>query len=127
MAKTEFARDATFGFIHSNLKEWIEERSSGRWPARLVESISLKDIRAEGPSRVAQRLMAHDDGAPLVVNAADPSDLDVVAMGVLIAESKGSTVLCRTGPSFVRARAGLSTQAATQSRRTPPSDGTGLI
>jgi uncharacterized protein YgbK (DUF1537 family) len=110
VGETEFARDATFGFIHSNLKEWIEERSSGRWPARLVDSISLKDIRAEGPSLVAQKLMAHDDGAPVVVNAADPSDLDVVAMGVLIAESKGSTVLCRTGPSFVRARAGLSSR-----------------
>jgi len=33
VAETEFARDASFGFIHSNLKEWIEERSSGRWPA----------------------------------------------------------------------------------------------
>jgi uncharacterized protein YgbK (DUF1537 family) len=107
VADTEFARDATFGFIHSNLKDWIEERSNGHWPARLVESISIADIRMGGPSLVAQRVATHTGGAPLVVNAEDPSDLDVVAMGVLLAESRGTTVLCRTGPSFVRARAGI--------------------
>lgn len=110
VAETEFARDATFGFIHSNLKDWIEERSVGRWPARLIDAISLNDIRTGGPSLVARRLMARSHGAPVVVNAADASDLDVVAMGVLIAESRGTTVLCRTGPSFVRARSGQSTR-----------------
>jgi len=107
VAETEFARDSTFSFGHSNLRDWIEERSDGRWPARLIDSISLEDIRCGGPSVVARKLMVHDDGAPVVVNATDPSDLDVVAMGVLIAESRGKAVLCRTAPSFVRARAGL--------------------
>ena len=49
--------------------------------------------------------MSHGSGAPLVVNAADPADLDVVALGVVMAEAVGRTVLCRTGPSFTRARA----------------------
>jgi uncharacterized protein YgbK (DUF1537 family) len=107
VAETEFARDPTFAFRHSNLRDWIEERSVGRWPAALVESISLEDIRLGGAAAVASKLMGHVNGVPMVVNAADPSDLDVVALGVLIAESQGKTVLCRTAPSFVRARAGL--------------------
>ena len=45
---------------------------------------------------------------PLVVNAADPADLDVVALGVVMAEEAGQTVLCRTGPSFTWARAASS-------------------
>jgi uncharacterized protein YgbK (DUF1537 family) len=111
VAETEFARDPTFAFRNSNLRDWIEERSAGRWPAPLVESISLEDIRMGGPSAVARKLQAHKSDVPIVVNAADPSDLDVVALGVLIAESQGTAVLCRTGPSFVRARAGLPQKA----------------
>jgi uncharacterized protein YgbK (DUF1537 family) len=126
VTETEFARDATFGFAHSNLREWIEERSRGRWPAQLVDSISLHDVRVRGPSLVAQKLMAHTDGAPVVVNAEDPSDLDVVAMGVLMAESRGTTVLCRTGPSFVRARAGQSTRPPLSATELREATGEGL-
>jgi uncharacterized protein YgbK (DUF1537 family) len=107
VTETEFARDPTFGYGRSGLKEWIAERSGGRWPADEVASISLGDIRAGGPSQVARMVMSHHGGAPMVVNAADPADLDVVALGVVLAEAAGKTVLCRTGPSFVRARAGL--------------------
>jgi uncharacterized protein YgbK (DUF1537 family) len=105
--ETEFARDPTFGYSHSNLKEWVAERSGGRWRADEVASISLSDIRAGGPSRVARMVTSHDSDAPLVVNAADPADLDVVALGVVMAEAAGKAILCRTGPSFTRARAGL--------------------
>jgi uncharacterized protein YgbK (DUF1537 family) len=107
VSETEFARDPTFGYGHSDLKEWVAERSGGRWLAGQVGSIGLRDIRTGGPSQVARIVMAHDSGAPLVVNAADPADLDVVALGVVMAEEAGQTVLCRTGPSFTRARAGL--------------------
>ncbi|KAJ6760028.1 KETOSE-BISPHOSPHATE ALDOLASE CLASS-II FAMILY PROTEIN [Salix purpurea] len=30
---TEFARDASFGYISSNLREWVEEKTRGRIPA----------------------------------------------------------------------------------------------
>ena len=107
VAETEFARDPTYGYGHSDLKQWVAERSGGRWRADEVASIGLRDIRAGGPSQVARIVMSHGSGAPLVVNAADPADLDVVALGVVMAEAVGRTVLCRTGPSFTRARAGL--------------------
>ena len=107
VAETEFARDPTFGYGHSDLRQWVAERSGERWRADEVASISLRDIRAGGPSRVARMVMSHESDAPMVVNAADPADLDVVALGVVMAEAAGKTVLCRTGPSFTRARAGL--------------------
>ena len=59
-----FARDPTFGYGHSNLKEWVAERSGGRWLALgQVGSIGLRDIRTGGPSQVARIVMAHDSGA----------------------------------------------------------------
>jgi uncharacterized protein YgbK (DUF1537 family) len=107
VAETEFAHDPTFGYSHSGLPDWVAEQSGARWRADDVASISLRDIRVGGPSRVAAMVISHDSDAPLVVNAADPADLDVVALGVVMAEAAGKTVLCRTGPSFTRARAGL--------------------
>jgi len=107
VAQTEFATDATFGYDHSHLPSWIAERSAARWSAEQVACVSLHDIREGGPARVAAILADLEGGCPVVANAVHPADLDVLALGVLHAEAAGRTVLCRTGPSFVRARAGL--------------------
>jgi len=107
VAQTEFATDATFGYQHSHLPSWVAERSAARWSADQVACMSLHDIRKGGPDRVAEILEGVTGGRPVVVNALHPADLDVVVLGVLQAEAAGRTVLCRTGPSFVRARAGF--------------------
>jgi uncharacterized protein YgbK (DUF1537 family) len=106
-AETEFARDPTFGYTHSDLKAWAEEKSHGRIAARDVASIAIEDIRRGGPQRVAERLMDVAGGRLVVVNAASERDLDVVALGVLQAEAAGKRLIYRTGASFVRARAGI--------------------
>ena len=46
---TEFARDATFGYTSSNLREFVAEKSDGSITADEVHSISLADIRLGGP------------------------------------------------------------------------------
>lgn len=106
-AETEFARDATFGYRHSNLRDWVAEKTGGRISAGEVASISLDDIRLGGPERVAEILAQASDGQPIVVNAASYQDLDVVALGTLQAEAAGKRFLYRTAAGFVRARAGL--------------------
>lgn len=106
-AETEFARDATFGYQHSNLRDWVAEKTGGRITASNVASISLEDIRQGGPDRVAEILGQASAGQPVVVNAASDQDLDVVALGTLHAEATGKRFLYRTAAGFVRARAGL--------------------
>jgi 3-hydroxyisobutyrate dehydrogenase len=46
---SEFARDATFGYTSSNLREFVAEKSNGTIDADEVHSISLTDIREGGP------------------------------------------------------------------------------
>lgn len=104
VGETEFARDATFGYTSSNLVEFLAEKSGGRVRAR---SLSLTDIRVGGPDRVRDVLAEVRDGQWVVVNATDYSDLETVALGVLAAEAAGRSFLFRTGPSFVRALAGI--------------------
>ncbi len=105
--QTEFASDANFGYSSSNLAEWIEEKSAGRIAASEVLRISLSDIREGGPERVASLLQDVSDGRPVVVNAAEYTDLEVFALGLLEAEASGKSFLYRVGPSFVRARGGI--------------------
>jgi uncharacterized protein YgbK (DUF1537 family) len=107
---TEFARDATFGFSASNLREFVAEKSAGRIRPDEVTSIGLTDIRIGGPRRVAEILGDVTGGGYVVVNAVDYADLDVVVLGLLDAEAAGQAFLYRTGPSFPQPLAGLDPQ-----------------
>jgi uncharacterized protein YgbK (DUF1537 family) len=106
--ETEFARDATFGYRHSRLPEWIEEKTSGRVKAADVAAIGLAALRgAGGADAVREQLLSLPPGTFLVVNAAAYSDLEVFVHGLLQAESRGRRFLFRTAASFVRVRAGI--------------------
>lgn len=119
VGETEFARDATFGFSASNLREFVAEKSGGTIAPEQVHSITLDDIRLGGPARVAEILGGVTGGAFVVVNAVEYADLDVVVLGLLSAQSNGAqdtgkTFLYRTGPSFAQPLAGLDPQPPLQ-------------
>ncbi len=107
-AETEFAKDAAFGYRASNLREWVEEKTRGAIKAGEVMSISLEDIRVGGPEAVANKLMGMQAGQACIVNAASERDLEVAALGSLMAESNGMQIMMRSAASFARARAGIS-------------------
>jgi len=108
VGETDFARDATFGFTHSDLREFLQERSGGAVRAAEVLSIGLDDIRSGGPARVREILAGARDRRWVVVNATEYSDMEVVAEAIGELEAKGRTVITRCGPSFVRPLAGQS-------------------
>jgi uncharacterized protein YgbK (DUF1537 family) len=114
VGETEFARDATFGFSASNLREFVAEKSGGTITPDQVHSITLDDIRRGGPQRVTEILSAVTDGAFVVVNAVDYADLDVVVLGLLESQATGKAFLYRTGPSFPQPLAGLDPQPPLQ-------------
>lgn len=107
VGESEFARDATFGYAASDLRDYVEEKSKGRWRAADVARITLEDLRIGGPTRAAQILVDLRGCRPVVVDAVCYDDLRVLALGILDAEGAGRCFVYRTGPSFVRARAGL--------------------
>jgi len=112
---SEFARDATFGYTSSNLREFIVEKSEvgnggTAITADQVHSISLTDIRVGGPERVAEILSGVTGGAFVVVNATDYADLDIVVLGLLHAQAGGKSFVYRCGPSFPQVLAGLEPQ-----------------
>ncbi|MDH4274879.1 MAG: four-carbon acid sugar kinase family protein, partial [Gammaproteobacteria bacterium] len=45
--ETEFARDSVFGYTHSFLPHYVEEKTKGRIPAQAVQRFSLADVRGD--------------------------------------------------------------------------------
>jgi uncharacterized protein YgbK (DUF1537 family) len=114
VGETEFARDATFGFAASNLRDFVAEKSGGKIQPGEVVSITLDDIRRGGPQRVTEILTDVNGGAFVIVNAVEYADLDVVVLGLLDAEASGKAFLYRVGPSFPQPLAGLDPQPPLQ-------------
>jgi uncharacterized protein YgbK (DUF1537 family) len=111
VGQTEFARDPVFGYTASDLRDFISQKSGGAIRRSEVAGIGLADIRDGGPSRVRDLLAGLRDGRWAVIDATEYSDLETVAAGVLLAEQVGQSFVFRTGPSFVRALAGLAPRA----------------
>ena len=113
VGETEFARDATFGYTSSNLREFVREKTGEQ-----ASSLSLEDIRA---GRVGETLAK---GGWIVVNAEGYDDLDAVVRGV---RESGRTFLFRTGPSFVRSLAGIAPKDPLTADELAVRDGHGLV
>jgi uncharacterized protein YgbK (DUF1537 family) len=107
-AETPFARDPVFGYKHSDLKDWVQEKTQGRIPRPSVVSLSLHDIRKGGPEKVTEVLSQCSPGNVCIVNATEYRDVEVVTAGLLTAEQQGKEFICRTAASFVPVRAGMS-------------------
>lgn len=110
-AQTEFAKDRSFGYAHSHLKAYVEEKTGGRVCAGEVVSVSLDDLRRGGPDAVARRLASIPPGGVAVVNSAAYRDQEVFVAGLLAAEAAGQRFLYRCAASFVRVRAGIAPRA----------------
>lgn len=105
VGETEFARDATFGYASSDLREWVAEKTGGRIPSDQVSAITLTELRAASDAAV-DVLAGLSDGRPVVVDIVDEADLRALALAVLRAQERGRRFVFRVGPPFVRAMIG---------------------
>lgn len=84
---TQFARDATFGYKSSNLRDYVREKAPGRYTAEQLHSVTIEEIRRGGPEAVCQKLLDSPAGGVVVVNAAAESDMHVFVAGLLLGMS----------------------------------------
>ena len=106
-ADTEFARDAAFGYRSSNLREWVAEKhAAAHLPIPPIASLPLDLVRSGGPSAVAEVLGQLEPATVVIANAEVDRDIEVIALGALLAEERGLPLVARTAASYVRARAG---------------------
>ena len=104
--ETEFARDSVFGYHHSYLPNYVEEKTVGKIPADRVERFLLADIRAG----VRDRLLHLHNNQCGVVDAENQDDLNRFAADVLAVASQGKRFLLRSAASLLTALAALPPQ-----------------
>ncbi|KAF4991983.1 hypothetical protein FDECE_13847 [Fusarium decemcellulare] len=108
-AQTPFAKDASFGYKSSNLRDYVVEKTKGAIPKERITSISLETVRNGGVESVLKQLLEVVKGQRpvIVINAAADEDVDVVVAALLKASDSGKRFLFRTGAAFVSARLGI--------------------
>jgi uncharacterized protein YgbK (DUF1537 family) len=101
-AKTEYARDPVFGYGHSNLGSYVEEKTRGEHPAAACRSIPIEMIRGERIGEMKETLLGVRGFQKLFVNALCYDDLRVFLLALLEAEREGRRFIFRTAASFVK-------------------------
>lgn len=104
--QTEFAQDSVFGYRHSFLPDYVEEKTKGRIPSQAVARFLLADIRAG----MAERILQLHDNACVVVDAETQGDLDRFTNDVQHAVGMGKRFLFRSAASLLTSLARLPPQ-----------------
>jgi len=104
--ETEFARDSVFGYRHSYLPKYVEEKTRGRIQADEVVRFPLEEIRTGS----FDKLMNLADNACCVVDAENQEDLNHFADELLSAAEHGKRFLFRSAASLLTALAKLPPQ-----------------
>ncbi|MDF7639856.1 four-carbon acid sugar kinase family protein [Lactobacillus sp. ESL0791] len=106
--ETEFAKDATFGFKSSNLKDWVQEKTVGRYLAKDVTSIELADLRTLNITKITAQLQHVKNFNKVIVNAADYCDVQVFVIALIQAITNGKNFIFRTAAALPKIIGGVS-------------------
>jgi uncharacterized protein YgbK (DUF1537 family) len=104
--ETEFARDSVFGYHHSYLPDYVEEKTRGRIKANEVARFLLADVRGN----VLPRLLDLQGNVCCAVDAETQADLDHFCGQLLQAAAQGKRFLFRSAASLLTALAQLPPQ-----------------
>lgn len=114
--ETEFAKDPTFGYEASDLGEWIEEKTGGRFPAREVSRIPLALLREGRIGEIRSILNGVSRFGKVLVNAFHYGDLRVFVRALESVMAEGKSFLFRSAASLVPALAGIEKRPLLTSR-----------
>lgn len=123
--ETEFANDSVFGYSHSYLPDYVEEKTAGRIKASEVERFTLGDVRGDSLSR----LLALQDNVCCTVDGEIQDDLNHFCHQLMQAAQQGKRFLFRSAASLLTALADLPKQpvAAEQMRECVQNDMAGAV
>lgn len=108
--ETEFAKDRTFGYHSSNLAEWAEEKTNGRFKADKAVSITLEELRAVDVEKITEKLKSVEKFNKVIVNAVDYSDVKVFVIALVRAMNDGKQFLFRSAAALTKIIGGVSDQ-----------------
>lgn len=104
--ETEFANDSVFGFTHSFLPDYVEEKTAGRIKASRVERFLLSEVR----NNSLGHLLSLKDNVCCAVDCETQADLNKFAEQLKEATQQGKRFLFRSGASLLTSLANLPPQ-----------------
>jgi uncharacterized protein YgbK (DUF1537 family) len=104
--QTEFAQDSVFGYSHSYLPNYVNEKTDGKILADRVVRFLLDEVRSSSLNRLLQL----ERNRCCVVDGERQSDFDKFADDLIAAASQGKKFLLRSGASILTSLANLGTQ-----------------
>ncbi|MCK4864510.1 MAG: four-carbon acid sugar kinase family protein [Gammaproteobacteria bacterium] len=104
--ETEFANDSVFGYSHSYLPDYVEEKTSGRIKADQVERFLLSDVRGNSKDR----LLNLKNNVCCAVDCETQDDLNNFSLQLTEATRQGKRFLFRSGASLLTSLANLPPQ-----------------
>ena len=106
----EFAKDKTFGYKSSDLTEYVEEKTEGKYHKEDCITISLDELNALDVQGVKVKLMTAKDMAKIIVNAVSYADLKVFCAALVLAMKEGKHYMARTAAAFTKVMGRISDQ-----------------
>ncbi|SIS63955.1 four-carbon acid sugar kinase family protein [Salimicrobium flavidum] len=100
--ETEFANDRTFGFRSSDLRDYVEEKTHGRFSKKETIVITLESLRSMDIEKIISQLHTVSGFRKIVVDAVTEEDLQVFSIALIKAVESGKKFLFRTAASFTK-------------------------
>lgn len=107
---TEFAKDKTFGYKSSDLTEYVEEKTEGKYHKEDCITISLDELNALDVQGIKDKLMSAQNMAKIIVNAVSYADLKVFCAALVLAMKEGKHYMARTAAAFTKVMGRISDQ-----------------
>lgn len=109
-AQTEFAKDKIFGYVHSHLGSYMEEKSGGRYSKDECIYITLPLLRSQAYEEITNLLMQAEDFQPVMVDAIAECDVEVFAVCLLRAMKAGKEYLIRSAATMPKVLGNVSSR-----------------
>ena len=107
---TEFARDKTFGYKSSDLTEYVEEKTEGKYHKEDCITISLDELNALDVQGIKDKLMSAQNMAKIIVNEVSYADLKIFCAALVLAMKEGKHYMARTAAAFTKVMGRISDQ-----------------
>ncbi|MCJ0196710.1 hydroxyacid dehydrogenase [Clostridioides difficile] len=105
---TEFAKDKSFGYKSSDIGEWCEEKTNGKYKSSDMIYISSKELRELNIEAITEKLKKAEGFNKIIVNATDYVDVKVFTIAFIRAVNSGKEFMFRSAAAITKVLGGVS-------------------
>ncbi|WP_283153421.1 four-carbon acid sugar kinase family protein [Guptibacillus hwajinpoensis] len=102
IAETEFSKDKTFGYYHSHLGLYIEEKTNGLYKENECMYIDHKELKKANIYPLMNKLDSISNEKKVIVNATEYSQLEFFCESLRLSLANKKNFIIRSAASFVK-------------------------